>query len=111
MIRGYAGGIHASNEKTCVFFTSLSLFFCIVAMKLCSDYFLIPVLLTLLFLGAICILILSPLDTEAKRLTKDEKKEFRKKSLFYYFYVICCIDSNGTWKGPHSFSLRLWFFP
>ena len=34
VIRGYAGGIHASNEKTCVFFTSLSLFFCIVAMTL-----------------------------------------------------------------------------
>lgn len=80
VIRGYAGGVHASKESTCTICTSLAMLLCVAAIRACMELSLITVPLFLLALSTICILLLSPLDSAEKRLTEEEKKEYQKKS-------------------------------
>lgn len=88
LIRAYAGGVHASRESTCTICTSLAMLLCCAAMRLCTQ--LKPALLPLVVLAfsAIVIGMLSPLDTEAKPLTEEEKREYRRKSILITFIIL-----------------------
>ena len=88
VIRGYAGGVHASKESTCTICTSLSLLLFVAGMRLCKDLSLVIAPLLFLLFSATCIFIMSPLDTEAKRLTKEEKKEYGKKSNVFTILIL-----------------------
>lgn len=88
VIRGYAGGIHAAKESTCTICTSLSLLLSVAAMRLFRDFALAVLPLIFLLLSALCILILCPLDTAAKRLTEAEKKEYRKKTWSFTLLIL-----------------------
>ena len=87
LIRGYAGGVHASKESTCTLCTSLAMLLAVVCIKLFMAFSSVALPLVMLVLSAVCILWLSPLDTEAKRLTQEEKKEYKKKSIIFTFII------------------------
>lgn len=87
LIRGYAGGVHASKESTCTLCTSLAMLLAVVCIKLFIAFSSVALPLVMLVLSAVCILWLSPLDTEAKRLTQEEKKEYKKKSIIFTFII------------------------
>lgn len=88
VLRSYAGGVHASKEHTCTICTSLAMLLCVAAIRACAELSLIAVPLVLLVLSTICILILSPLDSAEKRLTEEEKKEYRKKSYVFTTLIL-----------------------
>lgn len=79
-IRRYAGGIHASSELKCELATTLSIFFCLVIVKLCDLYNLKTIVLISTIVATVLIFLLCPLDTPEKPLTKEEYKYFRKIS-------------------------------
>lgn len=112
VIRSYAGGVHASKEITCMTCTSLSLLLCIAAMKLCKHLSLVAVPVVLLIFGALCILLLSPVDSAEKRLTEEEKQEYRKKSYFFMALILAAATMALIcgWSEliyPCAFSLSL----
>ncbi len=112
VIREYAGGIHASTECACMIFTSLSLFVCTVAMKVCIDYSLLALPIIELILSAMCILALSPLDTKEKQLTEEEKKVYRRKTCLFMAIILLVailslICKYATMLYPCVFSLFL----
>ncbi len=88
VIRGYAGGVHASTERACMIFTSLSLLICTAAMKVCIDYSLVVLPIIMLVLSTISIIALSPLDTEEKRLPEEEKKVYRRKTHLFTTIIL-----------------------
>lgn len=88
VLRAYAGGVHAAKESTCTIYTSLTLLFFSVGMRICRELSLVTAPLTLLVLGVILIFLLSPLDTEAKRLTREEKKLYHKKSSVFSVIIL-----------------------
>ena len=59
----------------------------VVCIKLFIAFSSVALPLVMLVLSAVCILWLSPLDTEAKRLTQEEKKEYKKKSIIFTFII------------------------
>lgn len=78
VLRGYAGGVHASSEFACdilstgTFIISVS---CIRIMKY-LDWTSVAVFLTII--GGLIILIFAPMDTDAKSLKDTERRYFRK---------------------------------
>lgn len=78
LIRSYAGGVHASSELKCTVYTTSALLICILCIKFLMQYDSKYVLLTVLIMSLICILVLSPLDSLEKPLTKQEKSHYRK---------------------------------
>lgn len=82
LVRGFAGGIHAEKESVCTIATTLSLFFSLSAIKVLSLTDGRTVSGFLFIAGLICIFLFSPLDNDAKKLAAEEKREYRKKSLF-----------------------------
>jgi len=80
VLRGYAGGVHASTEKMCILSTSLSLLFCVVLIKVLGNLSSILVPTLMLAISAIIIVVYSPLDSLEKPLTEAEKKLYKKKT-------------------------------
>lgn len=80
IIRSYAGGVHASSEFKCTAYTTSALLICILSIKTLMQYNFDYIILILLILSAICILLLSPLDSLEKPLNKEETKHYRKVS-------------------------------
>ncbi len=92
LIRGYAGGYHASSELKCWVATTVSIFLCLGIVKLCNLYNIKTVIIFLTIVAAVLIFLLCPLDTPEKPLTIKEKKYFRKKSwkiLLIILTIIC----------------------
>lgn len=79
-LREYSGGIHARKEKTCLFCTTLALFFSVAVIRLleASEGCAIQVVLHLIGISAI--FLFSPLDNSANPITEEERLLFRKKS-------------------------------
>lgn len=88
LIRAYAGGIHASTELRCTFFTSAAIFVCVFGIKLSVKHNADYLLLALLILSAILIFLLSPLDTQEKPLAERERKRFKKLSCVFAAVIV-----------------------
>ncbi len=90
-IRRYAGGYHASTEVKCQIFSTLSLTGCIVVIKLSKMYDFQTAALAFSIVAAVCIFLLSPLDTAEKTLSEKEFKYFRKISWLILFIITAAI--------------------
>lgn len=78
--RKYSGGFHASTELRCFIISSLSILCSVSLIKTFEIKDLrVPFIIFLAAASAV-IIIFSPLDTDEKPLTEDEKVLFRKKS-------------------------------
>lgn len=86
LLRKYSGGFHASTELRCFIISTLSIFCSVIF--ICKLEFIVSdiVFTMLLFITSAIIVILSPLDTNEKPLSKDERKKYRKYSL-----IVLCI--------------------
>lgn len=78
--RRYSGGFHASTELICFIISSLSILCSVGLIKMFEIKNLRMPFIILLAVASAVIIILSPLDTDEKPLTKDEKVRFRKLS-------------------------------
>ncbi|UKI23011.1 MAG: accessory gene regulator B family protein [Anaerotruncus sp.] len=91
-IRRYAGGYHAKTETKCEILSTISIALCVFVVKITRVYdikiffylFLSCIFTTLVF-------ILCPLDTPEKKLTKKEKKHFRKISWIILTFILTVV--------------------
>lgn len=90
-IRRYAGGYHAKTETRCEIISALSIFVCLVAIRLSKLYNFDTVLLCLAIIAAISIATFCPLDTPEKPLSEKEFKYFRKISWIILFVITVTI--------------------
>lgn len=86
-IRKYAGGYHAATETRCEIMSTISLFACIVVIRLSRSYDLDTVLFCISLIAAAIIALFSPLDTPEKPLSEKEFKYFRKISWIILFVI------------------------
>lgn len=78
LLRTYAGGVHAKTEMACTILTTFSLCASILAIKNMKDSNSGCVALIILVIGGICVLLLSPLDSEEKPLSDQERKKYKR---------------------------------
>lgn len=90
-IRRYAGGYHASTETRCQIMSSFSLAACIVVIRLSKIYDFKTVVFAVSIAAAVCIFLLSPLDTAQKPLSEKEFNYFRKISWLILFIITAAI--------------------
>ena len=97
LIRNYSGGIHARTEGGCSLITTVVLFLSIFTIKILDMLDVTWVAACTLFVSAVCIIVISPIDNNNKKLKKHEIDQNHKKSillisitilLFIFFLVI-----------------------
>lgn len=94
VIREYAGGFHASTELRCFLFSTASIISCVAIIKVLNQNNFDTIFMITLFIATWIIVILSPLDTPEKPLTKKERIKFRQKSLIILsILLIICVVS------------------
>ncbi|MEG1509803.1 MAG: accessory gene regulator B family protein, partial [Clostridia bacterium] len=88
LLRGSAGGFHASTHIGCFF--SLMLFYGImlIMLEFVPKTVLFYISLCFCAIAGIIILVLAPVDSKNKPLTKDEIKKQRKKSIIYFIVLL-----------------------
>lgn len=79
-LRGYAGGVHARKEITCIFCTTFAMFFSVIGIRQIEAVGGFVVHTGCIIFGTLAILLLSPLDSDAKPLDRDERRHFRNIS-------------------------------
>ena len=97
-IRKFSGGFHAKKAWVCLICSSTLLVFCTIV----SSYIEYGLGLAMVTLAAITILVLcSPIDSESRRLSQEEKKSCKIATIimtfffrFYRFDVISVSEGN-----------------
>lgn len=97
-IRKYAGGYHASTETRCEILSTLSIFACIVVIRLSKTYDFQTVLLIISALSAVCIFVFCPLDTPEKPLSDKEFRYFRKISWLILLVIVAAVIVSYVFK-------------
>ena len=80
LLRSYAGGIHAKTESQCLVLSDLAILICVAGIRILQNSSSIMPPLILLSVGFGCILKLSPLDTEEKPLSAEERRLYKMHS-------------------------------
>lgn len=78
VLRGYAGGIHASSENVCMISTALSLFFASAGIRRMEISGCVEASVWLLLLGSLAVFVLNPLDSEEKPLSDSERRYYQR---------------------------------
>ena len=81
LLRGYAGGIHASSESACLLWTTAAMFFSTGLIRWLEAPEKKAAALGLLLAGFVGIALLSPLDTPQKPLAPENRRFYRRLSL------------------------------
>lgn len=81
LLRGYAGGIHASKEGTCLLWTTAAMFFFTGLIRWLETPGREAAALRLLLAGLIGVALLSPLDSTEKPLDLEDRSLYRRRSL------------------------------
>lgn len=108
VIRKYSGGYHAKNSNvcTCVSLCLMFLFMCIL--KYTDNGIAIDIMT---HLSAGLIVILSPVDSENKRLSESEIKQYKKMTILFSMITLllywCMKIQNQTYQLCFSLSLIL----
>ncbi len=78
LIRSYAGGIHAKRELSCLLLTALSIFAALLLIR--GLLRLRPTVAAAVptAVAAVCVLLLSPLDSKEKPLDAQERRRYRR---------------------------------
>lgn len=90
-LRGYAGGIHARKERTCVVCTSFVMAFSMFTIKALESMRAFTVYMSCLMLGTLSIFLLCPFDSPEKALDPEDYKHCRKISMLLSLLVDCTI--------------------
>ena len=80
LLRGYAGGVHASEEPVCMFFTTVLLFLASAFLHMMKISTCTAIAVGMLLIGGMVVFLLSPLDTEEKPLNPSERCYYRRVS-------------------------------
>ena len=97
LVRSYAGGVHASKESICLALTTLSLFVCVATIRLLIyiDNTITP--LIFLFVEWFLIIVLCPIDSKEKPLSKAERKRYKIISSTIASVILCAAPILALW--------------
>ncbi len=77
LLRSYAGGVHAKTEQSCLLLTDIAMLLSVLGIRFLQSQPNTIFAITILAVGLICILALSPLDTNEKQLSREERQYYR----------------------------------
>lgn len=103
-IRRYAGGYHAKTETKCEILSTISIALCVFVVKITRVYDIKIFLLVLSCIFTTLVFILCPLDTPEKKLTKKEKKHFRKISWIILTFILTVVTISYLFELNILFS-------
>ncbi len=98
-IRKFSGGFHAKHGWTCFIGSCAVLFLCVIL----ASHITCNVVLTAVVLGAVTSLcILSPIDSDNRRLSEEEKRRYKKVTcitagIFAILYVLLYLAKLDTY--------------
>lgn len=97
LLRRYAGGFHATSERSCRIITILSIVLSLIIIKACDTHNLKKVIIPLTVVAIFLIFAFCPMDTAAKQLNMKEKIHYRRISrtilsviVFVIIISFCC---------------------
>lgn len=99
VIRKFSGGFHAKHGWTCLIGSCTVLFLCVIL----ASHITCNVVLTVVALGAVTSLcILSPIDSDNRRLSEEEKRRYKKVTcitavIFAILYVLLYLAKLDTY--------------
>lgn len=94
-LRCFAGGFHAKKESLCTFCTTVALFLAVLCISFLKQDGSNAIPLCMLVFGSLIVFFLSPLESEDKPLSGEEKRKYRKKSLEVVFAIV--VIALGGW--------------
>lgn len=104
-LRSYAGGIHARTEMICTILTTLVLIASVLIIKQLEQHTSGAVSLLILGAGSLYIFAFSPLDTDKKPHSKDERKYYKR------LCVVILTACNTAALIAHIIDITSIFFP
>lgn len=78
LIRSFAGGVHADTEMKCTVFTSFSLLFSVILIRLLINYNAIAIVIILVIVSATVLFLLKPVTYTSKEINEDDKLYYKK---------------------------------
>lgn len=102
LLRGYAGGIHAEKESTCLICTTVAMLSAVSLIRWLEAPGNGEVGLGMLLVGLAGVLLFSPLDTSEKHLSPEERIRYRRQSLATAFAAV---------TGSLAIAALGWFVP
>lgn len=102
-VRRYSGGFHAKTPFRCICISSVMLAVCLVCSNLAENGLFVGIATAISAMG---VFILSPVDSENRRLDAEEKRRYRLLAR-RNVCVLCLLYMVCTIAGCHSFAVCL----
>lgn len=87
-LRNYAGGIHAHTERACNIATIVVLVGAVLLIRIMKSIGFASWCIVVMLFSALIVIILSPMDSEGKRLTDNEKVCYKRKTALIVFVIL-----------------------
>ena len=110
-IRTFSGGFHFKSAKLCFLVTNMILFFSLIITKKMICIGRSAIFLALILLASLTVFLLSPIDSDARKLTSSETSAFRRVARYLvitflaidlvFRYFFCRVPN---WHGDCAYS-------
>ena len=87
-LRNYAGGIHAHTEVVCNIATTVALSGAMLLIRIMKSLGFTPLYIVVMLFSAAIVIVLSPMDSEGKRLTANEKTSYKRKTVLILIGIL-----------------------
>ena len=105
-LRSFCGGWHADKIWKCTVISNVILLLQVYGIENIKMYLTMSGMLLIFFFNMVCIYFISPVDTEMKKISQDDKKIYKRKiKLILVFHVIIAIISVLADADEFVFSL------
>lgn len=105
-LRSFCGGWHADKIWKCTVISNVILMLQVYSIENIKMYLSMSGMLLIFFFNMVCVYFISPVDTEMKRISQDEKKTYKRKiKLILVFHMIIAIITVLSDADEFVFSL------
>ena len=105
-LRSFCGGWHADKIWKCTVISNVILLLQVYSIENIKMYLSMNGMLLIFFFNMICVCFISPVDTEMKKISQDEKKTYKRKIKFILiFHVIIAIITVLSDADEFTFGL------
>lgn len=105
-LRSFCGGWHADKIWKCTVISNVILLLQVYGIENIKMYLSMSGMLLIFFFNMVCVYFISPVDTEMKKISQDEKKTYKRKiKSILVFHVIIAIITVLSDAGAFVFSL------
>ena len=105
-LRSFCGGWHADKIWKCTVISNVILLLQVYGIENIKMYLSMSGMLLIFFFNMVCVYFISPVDTEMKKISQDEKKTYKRKIKFILiFHVIIAIITVLSDADEFTFGL------